>query len=126
MVHMVVWTGLLHLAHWVHVTDRVHVVDGVDLVELLQRVAVVDACLHCCRGGGSGGDMLLVAATRIGIVVDAGMASQFIGTAESLGAARELAGVRLLASVRSDMASLVFEAVKGLVAQRALVWAREV
>src|SRR5947209_4162477 len=34
--------------------------------------------------------------------------------------------MRLLSSVRSDMSRLMFEAVKGLFTQRALVWAREI
>ena len=65
--------------------------------------------------------MLLVAATRVGIVVDARVTRQFVRSAEALGAARELAGVRLFASVRPDVAGLVLEAVEGLVAQRTLV-----
>lgn len=82
-------------------------------------------------GGGSsscssGGGMLLVATSRVGVVVDARMTSQLIGTAEALCAARELAGVRLLASVSADVTSLVLEAVEGLVTQGALVRTRQV
>lgn len=79
-------------------------------------------CGSCSGGGG----MLLVATSRVGVVVDARMAGQLIGTAEALCAARELAGVRLLASVSADVTSLVLEAVEGLVAQRTLVRTRQV
>ncbi len=54
------------------------------------------------------------------------MASKFIGSTKSFGAARELAGVWLFAGVRSDMAGLVLESVECLVAQRTFVGARQV
>jgi hypothetical protein len=82
-------------------------------------------------GGGSsscssGSGVLLVAASRVGVVVDARMTSQLVGATEALCAARELAGVRLLASVSADVTGLVLEAVEGLVAQGTLVRTRQV
>ena len=47
--------------------------------------------------------------------------SQLIGARKSFCAARKGAGVRLLSGVGSDVASLVLQTVKGLVAERALV-----
>lgn len=47
--------------------------------------------------------------------------SQLVRARESLCAAGKGAGVRLLARVGSDVASLVLQAVEGLVAERALV-----
>lgn len=47
--------------------------------------------------------------------------SQFVRARKSLCASRESAGVWLLSSVGSDMASLVLQTVEGLVAERALV-----
>jgi hypothetical protein len=48
--------------------------------------------------------------------VNARVASKLIGSRELLAATRELAGVRLLASVSADVTSLMLEAVEGLVA----------
>jgi hypothetical protein len=48
---------------------------------------------------------------------------QLVGSAEALGASGESAGMGLLARVRSDVSSLMLEAVEGLVAQGALVGA---
>ena len=79
-----------------------------------------------CGSCSSGGGMLLVATARVGVVVNARVTSQLIGTTEALCAARELAGVGLLASVSADVTSLVLEAVEGLVAQRTLVRTRQV
>jgi len=97
----------------------------VHLADLRERRVVVHAGLD----GGGGGcccDVLLVAAARVGVVMYPRVARQLVGSAEALCAARELAGVRLLASVRPDMTRLVLEAVEGLVAKRALVRARQV
>ena len=54
------------------------------------------------------------------------MASQLVRPAEALGAAWELAAVRLFAGMCADVACLVFEAVEGLIAQRTFVGARQV
>ena len=101
----------------------------VHLLHDLVLCLVHDSCLgggsSCCSCGGGGG-MLLVAASRVGVVVDARVTSELVRTAEALCAARELAGVRLLASVSADVTGLVLEAVEGLVAQRTLVRARQV
>ena len=51
---------------------------------------------------------------------------ELVGAGEALGAAGEGAGVGLLARVGADVASLVLEAVESLIAERALVGAREV
>lgn len=67
-------------------------------------------------------DMLcLVTPSRIGIVVYPRVSSELIGTRESLCAARELTGVRLLARVRSNVSGLMLETVEGLIAERTLV-----
>lgn len=82
---------------------------------------------HEASGSGSrGGDMLLVSASRVGVVVYPRVPGELVGPAEALRASGEGAGVRLLARVGANMASLVLEAVEGLLAQRALVRAREV
>ena len=54
------------------------------------------------------------------------MTGQFVGAAETLGAAGELAGMRSLARVRADVPSLVFQTVKGAITERALVRARQI
>lgn len=72
-------------------------------------------------GGGRCEVLSLVAAARVGVVVDARMASEFVGTAEAFSATRELAGMRLLASVRPNMTSLVLQAVESPVAKRTFV-----
>ena len=58
--------------------------------------------------------------------MNARMAGQFVGSAEALATSRELAGMRLLASMSADMPGLMFEAVEGSVAQGALVGSREI
>ena len=68
----------------------------------------------------------VVAATAVGVVVDAGVSGQLIGAGEAFAAARELACVRFLACVRPDVSGLVFEAVEGFRAHGALVRAGEV
>lgn len=100
------------------------------VVHLLERNLVLSGVEHTSLGGGSGGGggggVLLVAAPRVGVVVDARVARQFVGAAEALCAARELAGVRLLARVGADVTGLVLEAVESLVAKGTLVRARQV
>jgi len=49
------------------------------------------------------------------------VAGELIGSAEALGAALELASVRLLTSVGADVSGLVLEAVESLIAQGTLV-----
>jgi hypothetical protein len=63
----------------------------------------------------------LVTAARVGVVVDARVTSKFIRAREALCAARELAGVGLLAGVRPDVSCLVLQAVESTVAERALI-----
>lgn len=87
-----------------------------------RRVLSHDASCSC----GGGGYMLLVATPRVRVVVYSRVPGELVGSTEALGASRERAGVRLLARVRADMASLVFKAVEGLLAQRTLVRAWEV
>jgi hypothetical protein len=67
----------------------------------------------------------LVASTRVRVVVNSRVTGELVGSGELLAAARELAGVRLLAGVSADMSRLVLKTVEGLVAERALVRARE-
>lgn len=71
---------------------------------------------------GSGGEgMLLVASSRVGVVVYPRVPGELVGAGEALRAAWELAGVRLLAGVSADVPRLVLEAVEGLLAERTLV-----
>lgn len=69
--------------------------------------------------------LALVASPGVGVVVDSRMTSELIRAREFLAAARELASMRFLSSVSSNMSGLVFKAVEGLVTQRALVRARK-
>lgn len=76
---------------------------------------------------GSGSQLLrLVAAARVGVVVNARVASELVGTTEALRAAGELASVRLFASVRPNVTSLVLQTVEGTVAKRTFVGPREI
>lgn len=70
--------------------------------------------------------MLLVATPRVRVVMYPRMSGELVGSTEALRASGERAGVRLLARMCADMASLVFKAVEGLLAQRTLVRAWEV
>ena len=65
--------------------------------------------------------LCLVPPSRVGVVVYPRVASQLVGAGKFLAAARELAGVWLLASMGADVPRLVLQAVEGLVAERALV-----
>jgi hypothetical protein len=53
------------------------------------------------------------------------VAGELVGTGELLAAAGELAGMGLLARVGADVTSLVLKTVESLVAERALVGARQ-
>lgn len=80
-----------------------------------------------CRSGSSGSEVLsLVAATRVGVVVNARVASKFVGTAEALGAAGELTSMRLLTGMGSNMTSLMFQAVESPVAKRTFIRTRQI
>lgn len=68
----------------------------------------------------------LVAASRVGIVVDSRVTSQLIGATETLCAPRELASMWLLTSMRSNMTGLVLQTVERAVTEGALVGSREV
>lgn len=86
-----------------------------------------DGILLACSSGRSGRDVLrLVTPSRVGVVVNARVPGQLVGTAETLGAPGVLAGMRLLARMRSDVSGLVLETVEGSIAERALVGTREV
>jgi len=79
------------------------------------------------RGRRGRRDVLrLVAPPRVGVVVDSRVAGQLVRTAEALGAAGILAGVRLLTGVGADVPRLVLQAVEGSVAEGALVRPGEV
>jgi hypothetical protein len=65
--------------------------------------------------------LLAFASSRVWIVVDPRVSSELVGSAEALRAARELAGVRLLTGMGADVPGLVFQAVKGLLADGTLV-----
>lgn len=128
--HLVHLAQVVHLVHLVHLAHLRHLIKLVELVHLLQRGVMLrgveEAGLGGSSGGSGSGSMLLVPSARVGVVVYPRVARQLVGATEALGAARELAGVRLLARVGADVSGLVLEAVEGLVAQRALVGARQV
>lgn len=117
---------LPHLVHLVHLIHLVHLVDLIHLIELLHGWVVVHAGLHRCSRSLRRSTMLLVSATRVWVAVDARVARQFVGPAEPLRATRELAGVRLLASVCTNVSRLVLQTMEGLVAKRALVGSRQI
>lgn len=54
------------------------------------------------------------------------MASQLVGPAESFRATGELASMRLLSSVGTNVASLVLETMEGLIAERTFVRTRQI
>ena len=80
-----------------------------------------------CSGCSSCSSVLiLVSSSRVWVVVDARVTRQFIGTTETLRAARELTCMRLLTSMRSDVSRLMFESMECLVAQGTLVRSRQI
>lgn len=108
-----------------HQALRVHVrwqalVHGMLMLEMRLLVLLRELLLVVMLLLGS-----LVAATRVGVVVNSRVAGELVGAGELLAAAGELAGVRLLASVGADVSRLVLEAVEGLVTEGALVGARQ-
>ena len=78
------------------------------------------SCGRCCKM------LRLIAAPRVGVVVNPRVTSQLIRAAKALGASGELASVWLLAGMGTDVTSLVFQTVEGTVTERTLVWARQV
>lgn len=54
------------------------------------------------------------------------MPSELVGTTEALGASWKLTRMRFLTRVCSDVPGLVLETVKGFIAERTLVRAREI
>lgn len=113
LVHMIELVDLIHTAHLIHL---VHLMQLIDLLELLQCRVVVHTRLDSSSRCLSCYNMLLVSATRVGVVVNARVSGQFVGPAESFRTAGKLTGMRFLASVRSDVARLMLEPVKRLVA----------
>jgi hypothetical protein len=91
--------------------DRGHLADGTQRwyrVHLLHRSVVVHQARLHDGGGGLGGDMvLLVPTSGVGIAVNAGVTGEFVRSAETLRAAGELAGVRLLAGMCSNVSGLM-------------------
>lgn len=86
------------------------------------HVSRVDHAVVLAGGGSGSGEVLgLVTAAGIGVVMNARVPSEFVRTAESLGAAGELAGVRLLAGVGANMPRLVLQTVECTVAEGAFV-----
>lgn len=78
------------------------------------------------RARDRGHRLRLVSPPRVGIIVNPRVARQLIRATETLGAARELARMGLFAGMGPNVAGLMLEAVKGPVAQRALVGSREI
>ena len=131
LVHLIHVAHLVHLSHLIHLVDLVHLIHLAHLVQLLQgwvlMLVVVEETGLGGSGGSSGGNgMLLVASARVGVIVYSRVSSQLVGSAEALGAAGKLARVWLLARVGANVSRLMFKAVKSLVAQRTLVWTRQV
>lgn len=92
------------------------------LCDIVEIGTVLQASCNC-----GGGDLVgFVVATRVGIVVYSRVAGQLVGSAEALAASWKLAGMRLLASMRSNVSGLVLEAVEGSITQRTFVRARKV
>lgn len=91
-------------------------------------VSVDDSIVLVSDGrGGRGGKMLgLVIPSGIRVVVDSRVTGELIGATKAFGAARELAGMRLLTRVRANVSGLMLQAVEGTVAKGALVRAREI
>lgn len=67
---------------------------------------------------------VLVTSPRVWVIVNSGMSSQFVRTAESFRAARECAGVWLFPGMGSDMAGLMLEAVEAAAADWTFVRSR--
>lgn len=65
--------------------------------------------------------LLALASPRVWVVVYPRVSSQFVGARKTFCASGKGASMRLLARVGSDVASLVLQTVKGLIAQRAFV-----
>ena len=91
------------------------------------RSGLHETRLYSGNGSLVGSGMLLAfASPRVWIVVYPGVSSEFVRARKSLCASRESAGVWLLSSVGSNVASLVLQTVEGLVAERALVRPRKI
>lgn len=69
--------------------------------------------------------LALVAAPGVGVAVYPRVPGQLIGTRKLLAAARELAGMGLLARVSADVPGLMLQTVEGLFTKRALVGTRK-
>ena len=133
MAHLSHLVHLVHLLHVVHLIDLIDLVHLVELIEvahlaqlLLEQVRLVATVALDGSRSGSRSDMLLVAATRVGVVVNARMSRKLVGSAKSLRASRKLASVWLLSCVRANVSRLVLETVECLIAQRALVRTRKI
>jgi hypothetical protein len=86
------------------------------------RSGLHEASLNSGHSGlVSSGMLLTLASPRVWVVVYPRVSSQFVRARKSLCASRKGAGVRLLARMGSDVASLVLQTVESLVAERALV-----
>jgi hypothetical protein len=88
----------------------------------------IGVCTILKAGEGGGGSDLVgfLIPPGIGIVMNARMPSQFVGSAKALAASWELAGMRLLSSMSTNVPGLMFEAMKGSIAQGAFVRSRKV
>ena len=127
LVELIHWalskrTGVIQLIHLIHLVRLVHVAVVVDLIDLLERRIVVSSALYRSSRCMRRRDVLLVAAPRVRVVVYSRMSRQLVRSAKSLRTSWELTSMRLFASVRSNMAGLVFKAMKRLIAERAFIW----
>ena len=91
---------------------------------VVMYVAIADIVGGCLGGGMS--VLTSVASSGVWVAVYPGVPGELVRSAEALGAAGELADVRLLAGVGSDVSRLVLEAMEGLVAQGTFVGTRQI
>lgn len=77
-VHLVHLVHLIHLVHLVELLHLVHLVELLKMIELLERRVVVHASLHSSRRRRRCCHMLLVTASRVGIVVNTRMPRELV------------------------------------------------
>jgi len=74
----------------------------------VSRHILARAILKASKRGGSGDLMSLLIAARVGVIVNARVSGQLVGSAEALTAARELARMWLFSCMRSNVSCLMF------------------
>lgn len=87
---------------------------------------IVLAILKPSERSGRGDLMSLLVAARVGVIVNARVSGQLVGSAEALTTARELARMWLFSCMSANVSSLMFQTVEGSIAQGAFVRARKI